>query len=196
MKTYLINEIFYSIQGEGHFTGRAAVFVRLSGCNLKCPFCDTNFSDYEKMTSAKIVEEIRKVAGRCTFVVLTGGEPTLQVEEELIMALHNAGFFVAMETNGTNPVPSGIDWITVSPKSAFLNKAAIYVCKANEVKVIYDHEHEVSNYGIKAQYYYIQPCDTGDGLKNAFIIKEAVMFVKNNPQWQMSLQTQKILEVR
>ena len=115
MKVYRINNIFYSLQGEGANTGRAAVFVRFAGCNLRCPFCDTEFDSYREMTADEILEAVSGFEAR--FVVLTGGEPTLQVDEGLVDMLHNEGFYVAMESNGTRPAPSNLDWLTVSPKS-------------------------------------------------------------------------------
>ena len=113
MKTYRINEIFYSLQGEGRHTGRAAVFVRFSGCNLKCPFCDTDFKAYRELTVDDIIAAVSEWRA-CGFVVLTGGEPSLQVDESLIEALHHEGFYIAIETNGTCPLPSAIDWVTLS----------------------------------------------------------------------------------
>ena len=107
MTTYRINEIFYSLQGEGRHTGRAAVFVRFSGCNLKCPFCDTDFKAYREMTVDDIIAAVSEWRA-CGFVVLTGGEPSLQVDEPLIEALHQEGFYIAIETNGTCPLPSTI----------------------------------------------------------------------------------------
>ena len=109
-----VNDIFYSLQGEGRNTGRAAVFVRFSGCNLRCSFCDTDFSSFREMTSDEIIKEISQYPAR--FVVLTGGEPTLQVTAAFVNQLHEAGFEVAIETNGTLPIPENIDWVTVSPK--------------------------------------------------------------------------------
>ena len=143
MKTYRINEIFYSLQGEGCHTGRAAVFVRFSGCNLKCPFCDTDFKAYREMTVDDIIAAVSEwracgfvvlemtvddiIAAvsewrACGFVVLTGGEPSLQVDESLIEALHHEGFYIAIETNGTCPLPSAIDWVTLSPKNCFVDR--------------------------------------------------------------------------
>ena len=98
-----INDIFYSLQGEGHNTGRAAVFVRFAGCNLRCSFCDTEFDTFSEMTDEEIVAEIMQYPAR--FVVLTGGEPTLQVDEAFVDLLHQHGFEVAMESNGTQPAP-------------------------------------------------------------------------------------------
>ena len=144
MKTYRVNDIFYSLQGEGHNTGRAAVFVRFSGCNLKCAFCDTDFASFEPLTGHDIVERIRHHEAR--LVVLTGGEPTLQVDEQLIDALHEAGFEVAMESNGTLPPPSNLDWLTVSPKT----KPRVQRC--NELKVLFDEAETPNDYGIQADY--------------------------------------------
>lgn len=192
-----VNEIFYSLQGEGYNTGRAAVFVRLSGCNLKCPFCDTDFAQYTDMTEAQVVEEICKISDSCRFVVLTGGEPTLQNTNLLIEMLHMRDYKVAMETNGTRLAPYHADWITVSPKQAFVGSAgAIAQIHADEVKVVFDGVNEVTDYGIDAQHYYLQPCDTGNKRKNQQIINKCVEYIKKNPQWKMSLQTQKILKVR
>ena len=104
-----VNEIFYSLQGEGYFTGRPAVFIRLSGCNLKCPFCDTDFSEYKDMTEEEIVDEVCKLSIDCHFVVITGGEPTLQDCTYLIDLLHRNKYSVAMESNGTRKPPFNVD---------------------------------------------------------------------------------------
>ena len=114
-----INDIFYSIQGEGHNTGRAAVFIRFAGCNLRCGFCDTEFDTYREMTDEEIIAEVsRYKVSRCenSLVVLTGGEPTLQADEAFVDLLHQHGFEVAMESNGTRPATQNLDWLTVSPK--------------------------------------------------------------------------------
>ena len=120
-KTYRINDIFYSLQGEGRHTGRAAVFIRFSGCNLRCPFCDTEFDSYREMTADEILQEIAQLSSFTSplssrFIVLTGGEPTLQVDEHFVDLLHQEGYEVAMESNGTRPAPRNLDWLTVSPK--------------------------------------------------------------------------------
>lgn len=190
-----VNEIFYSLQGEGYHTGTPATFVRFSGCNLKCPFCDTDFKEYTEMTEDEIVAEVCKNPSR--MVVITGGEPSLQLTFSLIDKLHQAKKYVAVETNGTKKLPQNVDWITVSPKQAYIGAAGqpIYH-NADEVKVVFDGVHEVSDYNINADLYYVQPCDTGDETKNKEIINECVEFVKKNPKWKLSLQTQKILNVR
>ena len=194
-REYMVNEIFYSLQGEGRWAGRAAIFIRFSGCNLQCPFCDTNFKAYEKMTSKDILKELLNYS-ECNFVVLTGGEPTLQVTSEFIDMLHSNGYYVAMETNGTREVPYNVDWVTVSPKVAYVKNGSIWVTTAEEVKVVYDGEHEPDAFGINAEEYYIQPCDTGDAKKNRTIIDQCVKWVKQHPKWKLSLQQQKIINVR
>ncbi len=192
-----VNEIFYSIQGEGARSGEAAVFIRLSGCNLNCAFCDTEHQSYQELTEEEIVRQAAAYPAR--LVVITGGEPTLQLTESIVDKLHLAGKTVAIETNGTRPVPGNVDWITVSPKAAFLGEKARPVIKnAKEVKIVIDdiHEYEDPTFGIKADYYCAQPCDTGDDTRNSDIIGRCVRFVMQNPQWRLSIQTHKILGVR
>lgn len=196
MSVYRVNEIFYSIQGEGRWAGRAAVFVRFSGCNLKCPFCDTDFTAYSEMTANDILREVSAVGRDCRFIVITGGEPTLQVDSQLINLLHERGYYLAMETNGTRPVPEGIDWITCSPKSAFVANGAVTITEASEVKVVFDGIHEVGDCGISAKYYYVQPCDVGDKERNSQILQQTLAFVESHPRWQLSLQLHKIINVR
>lgn len=196
MTKYKINEIFYSIQGEGRHAGRAAIFVRFSGCNLKCPFCDTDFKKYEEMEAIDILNKIQSLSDYCKFVVFTGGEPTLQVDEGLTSLLHNWGYYIAMETNGTYKIPGGINWVTCSPKSLFVKGAEPIIKVASEVKVVFDGEHEITDCGIVADNLYIQPCDTGDTVKNDEIIRRCIEWVKEHPEWKLSLQTQKIINVR
>ena len=189
-----VNEIFYSIQGEGAHTGTPAVFIRFSGCNLKCDFCDTNHQGGQMYTEEEIVQEVAKYPAY--WVVVTGGEPALQLTQSLVDKIKQLGISVAVETNGTRELPK-VDWITVSPKEAFVGDAGKPILKfANEVKVVYDGIRPVSSYGIKATHYYLQPCDTGDEKRNQEIINEVVQYVKENPTWKLSLQTQKILNVR
>ena len=194
-----VNEIFYSLQGEGRHAGRAAVFIRLSGCNLKCPFCDTDFSQYREMTVEEIVDEVCRLSLDCAFVVITGGEPTLQDCTPLIDALHQNNYYVAMESNGTMYAPYNRDWLTISPKTLFVGTQAAEVKqqRCNELKVVFDGEHDPEAYNhICAEYFYLQPCDTGDAAKNEAIIQKCVEYIKKNPKWKISLQTQKILKVR
>ena len=192
-----VNEIFYSIQGEGAHSGEAAIFVRLSGCNLKCSFCDTEHQPYQDLTEDEICAEIAKYPA--SLVVITGGEPTLQLTETLIGKIHELSKTVAIETNGTRPVPRGVDWVTVSPKSLFVGEIGKPVIKtAQEVKIVLDdlHAYDDPTFGITAAHYFVQPCDTSDEARNRDIINRCVNFVKENPLWRLSLQTQKILRVR
>lgn len=197
MKKYKINEIFYSLQGEGKYTGHAAVFVRFSGCNLRCPFCDTDFKQFTEMTAAEIIRRINEWKA-CGFVVLTGGEPTLQVDEALVSMLKDAGFYVAMETNGTGHVPENVDWVTLSPKSCFVSQApALVTMKVNEVKVVFDGIHDPKPYGQLGEglYLNLQPCDTGDEHKNREVTRQCVEYIKQHPQWHLSLQTHKLISI-
>ena len=183
---YHVNEIFYSLQGEGLNTGRAAVFVRFSGCNLACAFCDTDHRRSTDMTVEDIVREASAFPAR--FVVLTGGEPALQVDKALVDALHEAGFTIAIETNGTRPLPEGIDWVTLSPKSTF-----VLLTRCNELKVVFTSPTFVpSKSGIRADHHFLQPCDTGDAKLNQAILQAAINYVQAHPQWRLSLQTHKM----
>ena len=206
-----INDIFYSLQGEGHNTGRAAVFVRFAGCNLRCPFCDTEFDTFREMTEDEIVAEIAQYPAR--FVVLTGGEPTLQVDEAFIDLLHQHGFEVAMESNGTRPAPQNLDWLTVSPKvsgEGWLVKGEGRM--PNELKIVYDEKTDPESYlpspftlhpsptthhptpitQHPTPILYLQPCDTGDAEHNTRIIQQCIDYIKEHPQWRLSLQIHKL----
>ena len=192
-----INEIFYSIQGEGRHAGRAAIFVRFAGCNLQCPFCDTNHTNYFQIEEEKLVEYLLQQNFPAQFVVLTGGEPTLQITDEFINLLHCKGFEIAIETNGTHEIKQSIDWITISPKFEYVGRLAqLKQLKANEVKIIVDENSRINDCGIQADYYYIQPCDTGDAERNQKIYERCINFIKENPKWKLSIQLQKILRVQ
>ena len=208
IKYYPINEIFYSVQGEGANTGRAAVFVRFSGCNLACPFCDTSFDKHRLYSGRALTDEITELIKQtgCKLLVFTGGEPTLFLDDTLIQAVkkENPELELAIESNGTHKIPSGIDFVTISPKEDFLHdkkavdKAKCKVGECAELKVVYNGENNPLAWEnrIKAKYYFIQPCDTKDEKRNQEILAETVEFVKRNPNWRISLQTQKILQVR
>lgn len=186
-----VNDIFYSLQGEGRNTGRAAVFIRFAGCNLRCPFCDTEFSEYREMSDTDILNTIGQWPAR--FVVLTGGEPTMQADDAFISLLHASGYEIAMETNGTRTVPDGIDWLTVSPKQAFTGSTGRpVVSRCNELKCIFDGTTPPDDCGIEADYYYLQPCDTGDGSRNRAITEACMEYICRNPKWRLSLQTHKL----
>ena len=199
---YKVNDIFYSLQGEGHNTGRAAVFVRFAGCNLRCPFCDTAFDSYREMTGEEVVAEMAQYPAR--FAVLTGGEPTLQVDEAFVDLLHSMGFEVAMESNGTLPAPENLDWLTISPKSlhwaAGKGQGASNMRKPDELKVIFEENTDPDSFLSSLATYpspqntllYIQPCDTGDEKRNADITLKCIDYIKEHPQWRLSLQTHKL----
>jgi len=178
-----INEIFYSVQGEGFHTGMPCVFVRLSGCNKKCSWCDTKHNTGTNMTVKEIVKEIKKY--KVKNIVITGGEPTIQDTEELAKELSNLDYFVAMETNGTGSV-SDVDWITISPKDKKVRKDIFY----DECKVVWTGKEDLKWFrkNIKADHYYLQPCS----MKN---VKETVEKVKQNPTWDLSLQCQKLINI-
>jgi 7-carboxy-7-deazaguanine synthase len=194
MKEYRINEIFYSLQGEGRNTGQAAVFIRFSGCNLQCSFCDTDFTQYTSMTLDEITQCLSKYptpqsTGVALWCILTGGEPSLQADTPLVEQLHQLGYRVAMESNGTHEPPQGIDWLTISPKVTPL------VRQCQEVKVIFDGKHAPDDYSIKADYYYLQPCDTGDSQQNGNIMRQCIDYIQQHPRWQLSLQTHKMVGI-
>lgn len=187
-----INEIFYSLQGEGHYAGTPAVFVRFSGCNLKCPFCDTDFHSFREMSIPEILREISVYPARR--VILTGGEPTLQLTASFMNALHEAGYTIHIETNGTNELPAPADWVTCSPKST----AKSNLQSIDELKIVYQGEDDDPSQflSIPAGEYYLQPCDMGDPDRNRHILEAAIDYVKANPQWRLSLQTHKLTGIR
>lgn len=210
MATYKVKEIYFTLQGEGARTGRAAVFLRFTGCNLwtgreedranaVCQFCDTDFIGMDGVEGGKYTasELAGKVASlwpsgqQQKYVVCTGGEPLLQLDEELIDALHDQGFEVGIETNGTITVPRGIDWICVSPKA----NTDVVVQKGNELKLVVLQQNlephlfedwEFSNF-------YLQPMD---GPKVNEYTKWAVDYCLQHPRWKLSLQTHKLLGIR
>ena len=188
---YRVNEIFYSLQGEGANTGTPAVFIRFSGCNLSCNFCDTDFARYTEMTAEQIVEAVTAFPAR--LVVLTGGEPSLQVDNHLVSALHAVNKFLAIETNGTRPLPDGIDYITISPKES--GNLAIF--KADEVKIVYVNQ-DVEKYRncITASRYFLQPCSVLKDGKYTDNREEVIRYILAHPHWSLSLQTHKILNIR
>jgi len=193
---YKVNEIFYSLQGEGYWTGTPMVFLRLSGCNLKCPFCDTAHDSGTSMSARDIVDEIRKAdEGSSRRVCITGGEPLLQLDRALVKAIGDNGYRIHLETNGTRPLPCDIDWVTVSPKKGA--RVVIYPDDINEVKIIFEGDDsplllQWEDEGLK----YIQPCDTGDPVKNKENTALAVEYVKRHPGWRLSLQTHKLIDIR
>lgn len=192
----IVNEIFYSLQGEGYYSGTPSVFIRLAGCNLQCPFCDTQHQQGSIMSEEEIVEEAAKYKGR--HVVITGGEPSLQLTASLVDKLHAIGKYVAVETNGTHELPSNVDWITLSPKDAFVHtsSARVKLTRCNELKVVFTGSSVADYSHIEAQHRYLQPCDTGNEQENISILKDTIAYCLEHPQWSLSLQMHKIVGVR
>jgi len=191
-----INDIFYSLQGEGHNTGRAAVFIRFAGCNLRCSFCDTEFDTFSEMSDEEILAAISQYPAR--FVVLTGGEPTLQVDEAFVELLHQHGYEVAMESNGTRPAPQNLDWLTVSPKVRSEKLEVKSEKLADELKVVFDETTAPESYlSLLTSHFspllFLQPCDTGDAARNEAIVARCVEYIKEHPWWRLSLQTHKLV---
>ena len=209
--TYAVKEIFYTLQGEGVHSGRAAVFCRFAGCNLwsgreqdraaaVCQFCDTDFigtdgdgggkfATADELAAAIASRWPASDAGR-RFVVCTGGEPLLQLDAALIDALHRQNFFIAIETNGTVEVPEGIDWVCVSPKA----NAKLVVTRGDELKVVYPQEIEPSVYdSLNFTNWFIQPKDSPDAAES---LRAAIRYCGEHPKWRLSLQTHKLIGIR
>lgn len=211
---YKVNEIFYSLQGEGFWTGTPMVFVRLSGCNLRCPFCDTDHAEFRLMSVDDILREVSRIDREanlrnpswddCGHVCITGGEPLLQLEGGLVSALHRYDYSIHLETNGTRPVPPMVDWVTLSPKEDVPHigpNSKVVLDRAHEVKLVFDGKmsEERLNYwaSFPATWHFLQPCDTGDATRNARILAETVDYIKGHGNlWRLSLQTHKYLGIR
>ncbi len=194
MTRYPINEIFYSLQGEGYHAGTPAVFIRFAGCNLKCAFCDTDHRLRQTMSAAEIAAAAAAHPAR--HVVLTGGEPSLFVTDELLTRLHAAGKFVAVETNGTHPLPESVDWITLSPKDSFLPDATPVLTRCDELKCVYTGLPVPAYAHIATRHRFLQPCDTGDKTHDRRLLDEATDFCLRHPEWRISLQLHKIIGIR
>ena len=178
---FKINEIFYSVQGEGFFSGTPAIFLRFSGCNLKCPFCDTTHEQGQMMGLSEILSKVSAYPAK--HIVLTGGEPSLFVNETFISELKDAGFFVQIETNGTRVIPCNIDWVTFSPKEDYVLK------KADELKIVYTGQDLSVYKNFNCRYKFLQPCS---GLNTG----EVLEYVMQNPEWKISVQLHKYLDIR
>ncbi len=208
--SYAVNEIYYTLQGEGAQTGRPAVFLRFAGCNLwtgreqdrhtaVCQFCDTDFVGLDGpgggryFSAADLAVSVdsrwpRGGAGR--YVVCTGGEPLLQLDGALLSALHEAGFTVGVETNGTIAVPKGVDWLCVSPKAG----APLVLNAGNELKLVYPQRalHPEELVSLSFDYYFLQPMDGPDVKSHT---RAAMEYCLANPPWRLSLQTHKVLGI-
>ena len=200
-KIYTVNEIFYTIQGEGCNSGKAAVFVRFAGCNLwsgleadrekaVCQFCDTDFVGGAKYTLGELVQEISAL--HCNFVVFTGGEPCLQLDGDLVRALHRRHKYIAVETNGTLPVPLGVDWICVSPKA----NAPIRQKDADEIKLVFPQQAltpDAVRAQIVARHLWLSPMDGPNFKRN---VEATIIYAKLDPRWRVNIQAHKVWEIR
>ncbi|MEO8945933.1 MAG: 7-carboxy-7-deazaguanine synthase [Gemmatimonadaceae bacterium] len=209
---YTVKEIFYTLQGEGANTGRAAVFCRFSGCNLwsgreadrvraVCTFCDTDFVgvgvdggrfvDSEALADAVDSAWTPHTAGGSKLVVCTGGEPLLQLDNDAVAALHRHGFAVAVETNGTQPPPQGLDWICVSPKA----DAPLVLTSGDELKLVYPQESAPPEQfdRLTFSHFFLQPMDGPSLDENT---RAAIEYCLRHPQWRLSVQTHKIAGIR
>ena len=194
---YRINEIFYSLQGEGFHTGTPAVFVRFSGCNLRCHFCDTQHQTGEMMSLQDIVDEVNKYP-IAPLLVLTGGEPSLFIDEAFVAELkQKTGKKIAIETNGTRTLPNNLDWVTFSPKSAF-EGGDIEPCvltRCDELKVVYLGQDLAQYDGIEAKHRFLQPCFVEDLEQRQANMQACVEAVKSHPNWRLSLQVHRVLQI-
>ena len=207
--TYSVKEIFYTLQGEGMQAGRPAVFCRFAGCNLwsgreadrasaVCRFCDTDFVGVDgpgggRFETAEALAEAVVAAwpgGGRPYVVCTGGEPLLQLDEALTAALHGRGFEVGVETNGTLSAPAGVDWLCVSPKA----DAVLALTSGDELKLVFPQEgvDPARFEGLGFDHFLLQPMDSPDLMRNT---ADAVAYCKAHPQWRWSLQTHKWLGI-
>jgi organic radical activating enzyme len=186
---YKINEIFYSLQGEGYYVGTPVIFIRFCGCNLKCSFCDTKFDEGKEYIVPDILDELKKYP--CKRVVLTGGEPSLQVDHYLVNMLHDFGYIVHIESNGTNLVNVNIDWLTISPKEHWKEK------NGNELKVVYIGQDLEQYFDSRFNHYYLQPCFIADNPEQTEInIQKTIEKIKEDNRWTLSIQTHKLLNIR
>lgn len=208
---YTVKEIYYTLQGEGGQAGRAAVFCRFTGCNLwsgreedrdkaVCRFCDTDFIGTDgpgggRFATAEAVAEAvaaqwpQPRTGR-PLVVCTGGEPLLQLDDALVAAFHAQGFEVAVETNGTQPAPAGLDWICVSPKAT----AEVVLTSGTELKLVFPQIHAMPDRfeSLAFQHFFLQPMDGPDAKRNTAL---AIEYCLAHPQWRLSVQTHKVVGI-
>jgi 7-carboxy-7-deazaguanine synthase len=194
--SYLVNEIFYSIQGEGARAGTANVFVRFTGCNLTCSFCDTEFESGRDMTAEDIASQASRLMPEPLSVILTGGEPLLQYDAPLLDALRRAGArTIAVETNGAVKPAAHVDYIACSPKVAEHVMAANFPGGVNELRYVRSEGQGIPRPRVAAKAYFISPMFQGDRLKRQDL-EWCAELVKQNPEWRLSVQLHKAIGVR
>lgn len=196
--SYRIVEIFETLQGEGFNTGMPSIFIRFGKCNLACPWCDTNYNQYETKSLDGILAAVKGFTARN--IIITGGEPTIQPNLELLLdRLKADGYFIAIETNGLKPVPVQIDYIATSPKRLYQkNYLKHHIPFANEVRIVVDGDvlefcEQIEN-SIKAERYYLSPCEQNGEMNMLETITQLGKLNqrKDKPRWQLSIQTHKI----
>lgn len=195
---YRINEIFYSLQGEGFHSGLPSVFVRFSGCNLRCAFCDTQHQEGLEMSVEGIIHSVNQYPV-AQWIILTGGEPSLFIDEEFVKALKaGTGKKVAIETNGTRPLPAGIDWVTLSPKTGFEGGDLVpcMLDRCDELKVVYCHQDLSQYQNIKTENRFLQPCYSPAPAQNQANLEACVAAVLQHPGWRLSVQIHRVIGIR
>lgn len=189
-----VNEIFYSLQGEGGRAGHASIFIRLAKCNLTCDFCDTDYERGVKISVDDIIKQIDKYG--CKWIIWTGGEPTLQLTDAIVAHFKKNGYLQAIETNGTRKIPNGIDYITCSPKQHF-EKVKNLIPKTDELRFPIKKGDPLPDISIlpKSQRYLLSPI-----FDNQEIIQEnvdyCIQLIKENPSWALSIQIHKLIGIR
>lgn len=189
----IVNEIFYSLQGEGGRSGEPSIFIRLTKCNLVCTFCDTDFATGVEMTIEQILDHISQYP--CKWIIWTGGEPTIQLTDEHLLPFREKGYKQAIETNGTRPVPALIDYITCSPKQKY-ESIKTRIPTVNEIRIPVKVGDEIPSTSIfpKADKYFLSPIF--DGLEiNQDNVNYCVEMVKQNSEWTLSLQMHKLIHI-
>lgn len=189
-----VNEIFYSLQGEGMRVGRASIFIRLAGCNLHCPFCDTSFTRFTLMSVNEILDEIERYHCRC--IVWTGGEPALQLTDEIVAFFKQRGYFQAIETNGTLFLPTGLDYISCSPKGS-LQGLRERIPKVDELRfpIRCGDVLPEANLLPEADCLMVSPVFDGERAVKENI-NYCISLVKANPEWILSVQMHKLIGIR
>ncbi len=188
-----VNEIFYSLQGEGGRVGEASIFIRLTKCNLSCSFCDTDFAEGKEMTIDEILDIIKIYP--CKWIIWTGGEPTIQLKNEHVAIFRQHGYKQAIETNGTREVPSLIDYITCSPKKDY-KTIKLRIPFANEIRMPIQAGDIIPDISIfpKADNYYLSPVFDADKI-NTGNVNYCVDLIKEHPKWKLSLQIHKLIHI-